>query len=76
MPVMDGYSATQEIRRWETSQNRQSVPIVAFSANVTTAEIQQSLDAGCTAHIGKPVPKQKLLRLIASYAKKVKNSIA
>jgi two-component system sensor histidine kinase/response regulator len=71
MPIMDGYTATREIRQWEISQDRDAVPIVAFSANVTPSQIQQSLDVGCTAHLGKPVRKQELLDLVANFAEQV-----
>ena len=32
MPIMDGYSATQEIRRWERCQGRPRIPILALTA--------------------------------------------
>lgn len=61
MPVMDGLTATTMIRRWEQESQRASVPIIALSAHALGQEVQQSLAAGCSAHITKPVRKAVLL---------------
>lgn len=64
MPVMDGYTATREIKKWQTSEGKEHVPIVALTAFALKEERQNSLDAGCVAHITKPVKKETLLRII------------
>lgn len=61
MPVMDGYSAIKHIRAWERSKQRDAVPIIALSANVTVDEIEGCLSVGATTHLGKPVRKAVLL---------------
>ena len=61
MPVMDGYSATKAIRAWERKQGLHHVPILALTANALQSEVQRSLEAGCTAHLTKPVRKARLL---------------
>lgn len=61
MPVMDGLTATTMIRRWEQESQRPPVPIIALSAHALGQEVQQSLAAGCSAHITKPVRKAVLL---------------
>jgi two-component system, sensor histidine kinase and response regulator len=61
MPVMDGLTATTMIRQWEKESQRVSVPIIALSAHALGQEVQQSLAAGCSAHITKPVRKATLL---------------
>ncbi|MEJ2178816.1 MAG: ATP-binding protein, partial [Gammaproteobacteria bacterium] len=48
MPVMDGYSAIKHIRAWERSSQRDAVPIIALSANVTVDEIEGCLSVGAT----------------------------
>ena len=64
MPVMDGYAATRAIRAWEKDQRRRPTPILALTANALQSEVQRSLDAGCTAHLTKPIRKAQLLEAI------------
>ena len=67
MPVMDGYSATREIRQWEAAEGREPVPILALTAFALTGDDQRSLEAGCTAHLTKPIKKPVLLDALAQY---------
>jgi len=64
MPVMDGYTAVRRIRDWERARGRQSTPIVALTASALQDDIRNSLEAGCTTHVGKPVRKSRLLATI------------
>jgi CheY-like chemotaxis protein len=64
MPVMDGYTATRAIRSWEREQNRRPTPIAALTASALEEDVRNTLDAGCTAHLSKPVKKAQLLGLI------------
>jgi CheY-like chemotaxis protein len=68
MPVMDGYTATHHIRRWERQQGRQPVPILALTAYGMKDEEQKSLQSGCTGHLIKPIQKSSLLAAIDRYA--------
>jgi two-component system, sensor histidine kinase and response regulator len=68
MPVMDGYTATQHIRQWERRYGQQPIPILALTAFGMKEEEQKSLNAGCTAHLVKPIRKATLLAAIAQYA--------
>ena len=54
MPVMDGLSATKEIRTLNRGDAR-TVPIIALTANASEEEIRQSLQAGMDMHLSKPV---------------------
>ena len=67
MPVMDGYAATKAIRALEKEQGRSPVPILALTANALQSEVQRSLEAGCTAHLTKPIRKARLLEAIQLY---------
>jgi signal transduction histidine kinase/CheY-like chemotaxis protein/HPt (histidine-containing phosphotransfer) domain-containing protein len=72
MPVMDGYTATRLIRTWQQSRSRQSeglaTPIVAWSADAMREAVGASLDAGCVAHVAKPMDRETLLKTIRRYA--------
>ncbi len=68
MPVMDGYAATRIIRQWEQENNRRPVPIIALTAHAFAENERQSLEAGCTAHLTKPITKPRLLEAIATHA--------
>lgn len=61
MPIMDGYTATGEIRAWEKSQGKNECIIIALSAHALREEIIKSLAYGCNAHITKPVRKKVLI---------------
>lgn len=54
MPVMDGYTATKEIRGMEHPEAK-TIPIVAMTANAFEEDVQNALNAGMNAHVAKPV---------------------
>jgi two-component system sensor histidine kinase/response regulator len=58
MPIMDGYEATRTIRSWEGAQGRKRTPIIALTAHALKEDLRKSLDAGCDAHLTKPLKKQ------------------
>jgi CheY-like chemotaxis protein len=64
MPIMDGYSATRAIRALERATGRRRVPILALTASVLTGALKKAHDAGCDAHIAKPVKKATLLAAV------------
>jgi len=64
MPVMDGYAATTEIRKWEEAQGRERTRVIALTANAMQEDEKASLDAGCDYHLTKPISKVKLLETI------------
>ncbi len=68
MPVMDGYTAVRTIRAWEHEQQAAPTPIVALTASALGESVQRSLDAGCDAHVGKPVRKSTLFETILKFA--------
>ncbi|MCX5825838.1 MAG: response regulator [Deltaproteobacteria bacterium] len=68
MPVMDGYTATREIRRREREEGRKRTPIIALTAYALKEDLQKSLDADCDAHLTKPISKQVLLEAIRKFA--------
>ena len=61
MPVMDGLTATKEIRKLEKYK---SLPIIAMTAHAREEDKQSSLEAGMNQHIAKPVTATLLLTSI------------
>ena len=55
MPVMDGYTATEELRRWETNHGKIRLPIIALTADAFEEEHQHCLKAGMDEVITKPI---------------------
>ncbi|MBJ01033.1 MAG: hypothetical protein CME67_07355 [Halobacteriovoraceae bacterium] len=61
MPRMDGYTATEEFRKWE-SQNRDSCTnIIALTACALKEEKDKSLVSGCDDYLTKPLKKETLI---------------
>ncbi|MCF8233996.1 MAG: response regulator [Bacteroidales bacterium] len=63
MPVMDGYSATREIRKIEKTENRPHCKIVALTANARKEDQDESFKAGMDDFISKPFKRQDIERL-------------
>lgn len=55
MPVLDGDSATRQIRAWEHETGHAKVPIVALTANAYEEDRERCLDAGMDDFLAKPV---------------------
>lgn len=65
MPVLDGYAATGEIRKLNSS--RKSVPIVALTANAMAGDREKCLDAGMDDYLAKPLRKAALAQTLARW---------
>ncbi len=63
MPVMDGYSAAQNIRQASVS----NVPIIAMTAHAMAGEKDKCLSFGMNDYISKPFNKVELFNLISYY---------
>jgi PAS domain S-box-containing protein len=69
MPDLNGYEATAAIRRADGPN--QSVPIVAMTADVVTADRQRSLDAGMSDYLSKPIELDDLARVLRTWLRPV-----
>jgi CheY-like chemotaxis protein len=65
MPVMDGYTATREIRDREGGRMR--VPIVALTANAMTGQLERCLEAGMDGLLTKPIDIDALCEVMERY---------
>ena len=59
--VLDGLSATRNIRDLERRRGDAPIPIIVLSANAMTHQVAESLQAGADAHISKPIDAAALL---------------
>jgi CheY-like chemotaxis protein len=57
MPVMDGLTATREIRK---NPDLAHLPVFALTAGVLPEERQAALDAGVNGFIAKPIDLEQL----------------
>ncbi len=70
MPVMDGYAATHEIRKWEGGRRKQGVPplpVIAMTAHAMSGDSARSLAAGMNDHITKPIDPGTLLETLSKW---------
>ena len=63
MPVMDGYTATREIRALN-EPGRSDIPVIAVSANAFDEDRKASQEAGMNGHLAKPIVVQELLETL------------
>jgi len=62
MPEMDGYAATQEIRRREGRSRH--TPIIAMTANVMAGDRERCLAVGMDDYISKPIQRDQLITVL------------
>lgn len=68
MPVMDGYTASREIRKLHR-EDAQRIPIIALTANAFAEDVFKSEEAGMNAHLTKPIDAEKLKACLAKLAR-------
>ncbi len=68
MPVMDGFTATREIRAWEQLQRPpRRIPIVALTANALVRDAETCRAAGMDDYLSKPYTRNRLGSMMARW---------
>jgi signal transduction histidine kinase/DNA-binding response OmpR family regulator len=67
MPVMDGYTATREIRNLKSEIR--NVPIIAMTAHAMAGDEDKSLEAGMNGHVAKPIDPDQLFATLQKWIK-------
>jgi len=61
LPVIDGWSATQQLKAAPTTQH---IPVIALTAHAMTSDRNKAFDAGCNDYDTKPIDLKRLLSKI------------
>ncbi|MGD1006319.1 MAG: ATP-binding protein [Ignavibacteriaceae bacterium] len=59
MPEMDGYTATGEIRKFDTL-----IPIIALTAHALMGDKEKCIEAGMNDYVSKPIIPEKFVKVI------------
>ena len=66
MPVMNGYQATEAIRRL-MRPDAAGIPIIAMTADAFAEDVANARAAGMTAHLAKPLDIPVMMRMLSKY---------
>ena len=66
MPILDGYSATEQIRALGIERAKE-IPIIAMTANAFAEDIIRAKESGMDAHVAKPIDIDVLTSTMAQY---------
>ena len=66
MPIMNGYIASENIRRLERA-DAGKMPIIALSANAFSEDSHKAYAAGMNEHLAKPIDIKKLCAVLEKY---------
>ncbi len=79
MPVMDGYTATKTIRKWEggmRNKDKAPIPIIAMTAHAMAGDAEKSIAVGMSDHITKPIDPGQLFATLRKWIQPDKSRAA
>lgn len=69
MPEMDGYEASQAIRKLDAGSRYAVMPIIAMTANAMKGDREKCLDAGMSDYLAKPIDPDELSAVLIKWIK-------
>ena len=66
MPIMDGYTATREIRKL-ADKEKSSIPIIAMTANSFEEDKRAAMEAGMDSHLSKPIDIDEVITTLIKH---------
>ncbi len=60
MPIMDGFTATKNIRNGAADEGYCNIPIIAMTANAMQGDREECIDAGMSDYLTKPIDEKLL----------------
>jgi CheY-like chemotaxis protein len=70
MPIMDGYSATRQLR-----EGGYEGQIIAITAHAMVGEFDKCVSAGCNGYLTKPINRQLLIHEVSSHVEAARGKI-
>ncbi len=72
MPIMDGYTATKEIRKLEEYKN---LPIIGLTADAMTGVKEKCIEAGMMDYASKPIDQDEVYGKLVEWVKKSSKTV-
>ena len=71
MPIMDGYQATENIRKYEQQEAKITpITIVGLSAHAIAEFKEKALNKGMNDYLTKPIDRDLLYQVLKNYLEK------
>jgi two-component system sensor histidine kinase/response regulator len=67
MPIMDGYTVTQNIRQGAGGEQYKDIPVLALTANAMAGDKEKCLAAGMSDYLSKPIDIEALIALLKTW---------
>ncbi|NOQ31267.1 MAG: response regulator [Helicobacteraceae bacterium] len=71
MPIMDGYEATEAIRRGEAGEIYQDIPIIAMTANAMKGDKEKCYVSGMDDYVSKPIDLNLLKNTLSKWTQNI-----
>jgi osomolarity two-component system sensor histidine kinase NIK1 len=67
LPEMNGFEVTEKIRNFESKEGKNSVPIVALTANTLDNDREKCIKVGMNEYLSKPFTANELIEKIEKF---------